>query len=234
MTNNTVFTGTELISDKSAVPFEFNKIAGKYDLATFLNQGYTNDLQRSVDRLELKGNEYAADLCCGTGKSTICLLKNLPQGKVLGIDNSKEMLNQAVKKYSDRIRSDRLEFQVQDVMNLNLPDNCLDIIFMAYGIRNMPDYEKCLANLFRILKPGGKICFHEYSLNDKFFYRLYWKIIGYLIVIPFSTLVTGSSRIFKYLVKSVVEFPSPQKFLILMNKAGFINTIRLPITSNKS
>jgi len=57
----------DLLINKVTVPNEFDKIARYYNLATFLNQGYQKDLQRSVNRMQLKGDEYVADLCCGTG-----------------------------------------------------------------------------------------------------------------------------------------------------------------------
>ena len=139
-----------LLKNKKSVPSEFDSVAKKYDLATFLSQGYQDDLQLSVDRMKLKGNEYLADLCCGTGKSTQACLNNLKNGRVLGIDNSKEMLEVAKAKFS----SENSEFVQSDVMELDYPDNSFDAIFMAYGIRNMPDYEKCLINLKRMLKPG--------------------------------------------------------------------------------
>ncbi|MFC2093553.1 class I SAM-dependent methyltransferase [Bacteroidota bacterium] len=218
----------DLLINKVTVPNEFDKIARYYNLATFLNQGYQKDLQRSVNRMQLKGDEYVADLCCGTGKSTFSCLKNLLDGKVVGIDNSEEMLHVARSKYATTDSSGKIKFMKMDVMNLDFPNKNLDAIFMAYGIRNMPDYKKCLKNLYRVIKPGGKICFHEYSLKEKFLYKLYWKFIGYVIVIPFSTVITRNTSIFRYLVKSVLEFPSPSKFLALLNEIGFENCKRLP------
>jgi len=227
-----------LFKNKSDVPFEFNRVAKKYDVATFLSQGYQKDLQRSVDRLNLQGDELVLDLCCGTGKSTISCLNNLPNGKVIGIDNSEVMLNVAEEKYYHRYDRNKLEFFQKDVMELDYDDNSVDAIFMAYGIRNMPDYSKALRNLFRILKPGGKIAFHEYSLNQNFISHLYWKILGYFVVIPVSTIISGSSTIFKYLVKSVDEFLSPNDFTNLLCETGFTNvkehnmpTWRKPILS---
>ena len=108
-------------------------------------------------------------------------------------------------------------------MELNYGENSIDAIFMAYGIRNMPDYEKALLNLYHILKPGGKIAFHEYSLNKNILSRLYWKILGYVLIIPISTLISGSSAIFKYLVESVDKFLSPGEFITLLTKIGFVN-----------
>lgn len=212
-----------LFQNRTKVPFEFNRVAKKYDLATFLSQGYQSDLQRSADRLDLKGNELVLDLCCGTGKSTVCCLQNLTDGKVIGIDNSEEMLRVAEEKYSNKYERGKLEFLQKDVMDLDYDDNNVDAILMAYGIRNMPDYKKCLQNLLRILKPGGKIAFHEYSLNKNLLSHLYWKFLGYGVVIPISTMLSGSSTIFKYLVKSVDNFLPPQEFKNLLSEAGFVN-----------
>ena len=218
-----------LFKDKSQVPAEFNRVAKKYDTATFLSQGYQKDLQRSVDRLGLSGDELVLDLCCGTGQSTICVLNRLNSGKVIGIDNSEEMLIVAKQKYSGSYEKAKLEFVKQDVMNINYDDESVEAIFMAYGIRNMPDYKVCIENLYRILKPGGKIAFHEYSLNSNFLAHIYWMFLGHGLVIPVSALISGSTTIYKYLVKSVSEFPSPDDFINLLRNAGFINVMRKPM-----
>lgn len=217
----------QLLYDKKSVPIEFNRVAKNYDFATFLSQGYQKDLHLSASRMQLSGNEYIADLCCGTGKSTEACLNNLTTGKLLAIDNSKEMLEMAKTKFSSR----NVSFSLEDVMELNYPDETFDAIFMAYGIRNMPDYNKCLTNLKRMLKPGGVICFHEYSLNDNFAAKLYWMILGYTVIIPISTILSGSSKIYQYLVKSVLEFPSPDKFQETLKLNGFVKVKRLPMPS---
>jgi ubiquinone/menaquinone biosynthesis methyltransferase len=224
-------TPDTLIKNKSDVPSEFNRIAKRYDLATFLSQGYQKDLQTSVDRMNLKGDEYLADLCCGTGKSTIACLNNLPNGKVIGIDNSEGMLEAAREKLLPKFEKDKVTFAQQDVMNLDLPDNSFDAIFMAYGIRNMPDFEICVRNLHRILKPGGKICFHEYAISKSFASKLYWKILGNFLIIPFAGLTTGSTKIFRYLIKSVETFISPDEFIELLKKIGFENIKHTPLGS---
>jgi ubiquinone/menaquinone biosynthesis C-methylase UbiE len=116
-------------------------------------------------------------------------------------------------------------------MNLDLADNSLDAIFMAYGIRNMPDFENCVRNLHRVLKPGGKVCFHEYSISKSFASKLYWKFLGYFLIIPFAGLTTGSTKIFRYLIKSVETFLSPNEFTDLLKKAGFENVTHAPLGS---
>lgn len=216
-----------LINNKKSVPSEFNKVAHKYDVATLLSQGYQKDLDLSAQRMNLKGDESIIDLCCGTGKSTEACLTQLPNGNILAIDNSEEMLSVAKRKFTNN----NLTFELADAMELDYPDETFDAIFMAYGIRNMPDYNKCLINLKRMLKPNGLICFHEYSLKENFLSRLYWKILGYTAIIPISTALSGSSNIYKYLVKSVLEFPSPKNFIGILKQNGFLKMERLPMPS---
>ncbi len=220
-----------LLRDKKDVPAAFNIIARRYDLATCLSQGYQQDLQTSVDRMKLKGNELVADLCCGTGKSTIACLNNLPDGTVIGIDNSEGMLRVAREKLSAQVENAKVRFVQNDVMNLTPDDVRYDAIFMAYGIRNMPDAARCIRNLHRLLKPGGTICFHEYAINKSFFSRLYWRCIGYGFILPFAGLLTGSTAIFRYLITSVEHFLSPEGFTALLRQEGFEDVTHAPLVS---
>jgi ubiquinone/menaquinone biosynthesis methyltransferase len=217
-----------LMENKAAVPKEFNKISRRYDLATFFHHGYAADLRSSVKRMELRGDERLLDLCCGTGKSTLPCLEALPRGSVVGVDFSEGMLEEAKRRLLPRFEG-RIELQLQDAMALDFPDESFDVIFMAYGIRNMPDPEACLRQLSRLLKPGGQICFHEYSLANRWYARPYWLVLGYGFVLPFCTLLTGTSRIFRYLIKSVDRFPRPTDFLKMLEEAGFEGGVAQPL-----
>jgi ubiquinone/menaquinone biosynthesis methyltransferase len=223
-------TATILLKNKKEVPSEFDKIASRYDLATYLSQGYMDDLRISAQRMKLKGNETVLDLCCGTGKSTLACLEQVANGKVVGVDNSKEMLEAAKQKLETPYKG-KVSFQLQDAMLLDFPDNSFDAIFMAYGIRNMPDYDKCVQNLYRILKPGGTICFHEYSLAENIYAKPYWAVMGYGFIVPFCTLLTGNFTIFNYLVKSVMTFLRPSVFIQLLAKNNFNNVEAIPLKS---
>ena len=214
---------SQLLKDKALVPNEFNRIAVKYDFATFLSQGYQDDLDTSAERMNLRGDEHVLDLCCGTGKSTLACLKFLPKGTVVGVDNSSGMLAEAEKKINSGKGEKKVKFILNDAMNLDFPDNSFDAVFMAYGLRNMPDYEKAIQGIHRVLKPGGKICIHDYSLKKNFFVKAYWAVLGYGFIVPFCTLISGSSTIYQYLIKSVLKFLSPQQIVDLMEHNGFEN-----------
>lgn len=228
-TSTNKHTSDFLIENKVNVPKEFNRIASRYDFATSMSQGYLQDLFTSARRMNLKGNEYVLDLCCGTGKSTLACLNFLPNGKIIGVDNSEEMLAIAHKKFSTEINSGKASFLLKDAMNLDFAENTFDAIFMGYGLRNMPDYEACIQGLYYILKPGGTLCIHDYSLADTWYAKPYWKILGYGFIIPISTLLTGSSTIFKYLIKSVLNFLTPNQVKELLEKNGFTEVKAQPL-----
>jgi ubiquinone/menaquinone biosynthesis methyltransferase len=210
-----------LIENKVAVPKEFNKIARRYDMATGLSQGYQSDLHRSATYLQLKGNETVLDLCCGTGKSTAAVLPYITTGKVIGVDNSEEMLQVAGEKFASEIKAGKLQLQLQDAMKLTFEAASFDGIFMAYGLRNMPDYDKSLAQLLPLLKPNGKLVIHDYSLSDTWHSAAYWWILGYVFILPISFLTTGETNIFSYLIKSVLNFLGPKELEAKMKATGF-------------
>lgn len=210
-----------LIENKVAVPKEFNKIARRYDMATGLSQGYQSDLNRSATYLGLQGHETVLDLCCGTGKSTAAVLPYITTGKVIGVDNSEEMLQVAGEKFSNEIKAGKLQLQLQDAMKLNFEPASFDAIFMAYGLRNMPDYDKSLAQLLPLLKPNGKLVIHDYSLSDTWYSAAYWWVLGNVFILPISYLTTGETNIFSYLIKSVLNFLGPKELEAKMKATGF-------------
>jgi ubiquinone/menaquinone biosynthesis methyltransferase len=212
-----------LFENKKIVPKEFNKVAGKYDFATAMSQGYQEDLNRSGNLLQLKGDELIIDLCCGTGKSTLSFLPKITTGKVICIDNSEGMLDVAKEKFAKEIAAGKVELSLQDAMDLNITPNSADAIFMAYGLRNMPDYEQCIANLFSVLKPGGQLVIHDYSLIEAWYVKPLWAILGYGFIVPFCTVVSGSANIYTYLIKSVLNFLNPGQIKSLLENNGFEN-----------
>lgn len=212
---------TPLIDNKTSVPREFNRIAARYDLATGLSHGYQEDLERSAAFLGLQGHEQVLDLCCGTGKSSAAVLPYLTTGTLTCVDNSEEMLVEAGRKFTEEIKAGKVRLSLQDAMQLDFPENSFDAIFMAYGLRNMPDYGRHVEGLYRILKPGGKLVIHDYALADTWYARPMWTVLGYGFIVPFCTLLTGSSRIFTYLVQSVLKFLSPAEIQALLESKGF-------------
>ena len=148
---------------------DFDQIAGRYDLLTRMNPGYTSHLAWSAQRLHLGPDSRILDLCCGTGLSTRALLATYPDAaEIVGLDASSGMLRYATAHVKARGKRPALRFVVGDAMD---PAAALgadaagsfDGILMAYGIRNVPDADRCLDALLHTGHPVGKIPAHEAS-----------------------------------------------------------------------
>jgi ubiquinone/menaquinone biosynthesis C-methylase UbiE len=215
---------------KAGIASAFNRVASRYDLLSALNPGYHKHLSWSAERLEIHDEGEGTrilDLCCGTGLSTEPLVGLYPKAKIVGLDKSEGMLSKARTK--DALRS--VEFVAGDGMDpaasgVNGP---FDAILMAYGIRNMPDPDTCLDNVRDLIAPGGVICFHEYSVADSLWSRSIWNLVLFSIVIPLAFLTTGSTDIFRYLRRSVLEFDGRRAFEQRLRRAGFIDVETLPM-----
>ena len=210
----------ELLTAREAVPDAFDDVASSYDLLTALNPGYRKHLRASAARLGLHGEARVLDLCCGTGISTWAIAAELPKAEIVGLDASRGMLERArAKPFSRRVR-----FVHGDAMNLAATGvrGPFDGVLMAYGIRNVPDIDACLANLLPILRPGGRICFHEYSVADSRRSRLVWRLVTTLVVVPGGIATSGSGRLYRYLRRSVLDFDGVRGFEDRLRSAGFV------------
>ncbi len=208
---------------KQAVPHEFDQVARRYDLLTGMNPGYKKHLRWSAERMALgPGPETRIlDLCCGTGLSTEALVKTYPRAEVTGLDASAGMLEIAAGKPWARA----VRFVCGDAMDPAASDisGPFDGVLMAYGIRNMPDPDLCLARVFQLLRPGGTICFHEYSVRDSLKSRLIWNAVALGIIIPAGLLTSPRSDIYRYLRASVNHFDGVHGFQARLAQAGFVD-----------
>lgn len=214
-----------LRQQKAAVPHEFDHVARRYDLLTGLNPGYAKHLRWSAERMGLPpGPLDLLDLCCGTGLSTHALAHVHPQARITGLDASAGMLAVAAKKpWAHAVRwvcGDAMDPAASGV------PGPFDGILMAYGIRNMPDPDLCLRRLFALLKPGGVICFHEYSVRDSTWSRLVWNAVSLGIIIPAGLVTSPRSDIYRYLRASVNQFDGVSAFQARLARAGFIDQHR--------
>ena len=206
---------------KKEVPSNFNRVARWYDALQKMNRGYSEHLRLSAERLEVKAGARLLDLCCGTGLSTEALRKVYPQAPIDGVDASEGMLEVA----RNRGLEPPVNFILADVMELT-PDRLegpYDGILMAYGIRNMPDPDAALARLLPLLKPGGSICFHEYSVADSKWSRMVWNVVASAVIIPLGQLTSPGAPIYRYLRRSVLEFDGVTRFEQRLRDAGFVD-----------
>jgi len=187
------------------------------------------------------------DLCCGTGDMTMALDKYRPQPQnrvphlrdglivakvgeapqnsgptasqiapILAADFSRPMLALAEKKFAGH----NIVAIEADALHLPLTDNSIDLITIAYGFRNLASYEDGLAELHRVLRPGGQIGILECNRPEGITgaaYNLYFK----KILPRIGGLISGDRAAYAYLPASVERFPRPTRMLQLIGAAGF-------------
>lgn len=218
---------TTLSEQKREVPHDFDRVAPTYDLLTTLNPGYHRHLRLSAARLGASPSARILDLCCGTGASTEALLATYPHADVVGLDASTGMLEIARDKPVLRgvrfVHGDATDPAAAGVVGP------FDAILMAYGIRNVPDAERCLRNLRSLLRPGGTICFHEYSVAGSRRARVVWDAVAWGVIVPGGLLTAPKSPIYRYLHRSVRAFDSVAAFEARLRAAAFDDVRTLPM-----
>jgi demethylmenaquinone methyltransferase/2-methoxy-6-polyprenyl-1,4-benzoquinol methylase len=217
---------SETATKKEQVASMFNNISGTYDfLNHFMSLGI-DILWRKKAIKELKSIKprIMLDVATGTGDFAFEAIKILAPEKIIGVDISEGMLDVARKKINERNLQHVFSVQTGDSEGLQFSDDHFDAITVAFGVRNYENLEKGLADMYRVLKPGGKIVILEFSKPRNFpikqGYNFYFKHITPTLGKIFSK----DNRAYCYLPESVAAFPDGEDFIRLMDKVGFKNT----------
>src|SRR4051812_2183968 len=158
------------LSKKQQVANMFDKIAFRYDfLNRFLSAGIdVSWRKKAIKQLQPLQPKYILDVATGTGDVAILTQKMLHPTKITGIDISEGMLNIGRKKIEKLGLQNQVELLQGDSETIGFPDNSFDAIIVAFGVRNFQNLEKGLAEMLRVLKPGGKLVVLEFSRPKQF------------------------------------------------------------------
>jgi demethylmenaquinone methyltransferase/2-methoxy-6-polyprenyl-1,4-benzoquinol methylase len=197
----------------------FDRIAGRYELLnTVMTAGLNRLWNREVVRATgLRQGDEALDLACGTGSLTRDLAKMVGEnGRVLGIDFSKEMLRIAETRPAPNV-----EYRLGDATNLEgIPSTAFDAATIAYGARNIPDLDALFSEMVRTLRPGGvAVCLEIARPTNKVsaaFYGLWFD----RIVPRLGARISGDAQAYSYLPESVKEFVAPERLSDIMERNG--------------
>jgi len=223
---------SETATKKEQVASMFNNISGTYDfLNHFMSLGI--DIlwrKKAIRMLKSIQPRVMLDVATGTGDFAFESIKILKPEKIVGVDISEGMLDVARKKIAERNLGSVFSVQLGDSEGLQFDDNHFDAITVAFGVRNYENLEKGLADMFRVLKPGGKIIVLEFSKPRKFpikqLYNFYFKYVTPV----FGKLFSKDNRAYEYLPESVAAFPDGQAFNTLMTKVGFKQATDIRLT----
>ena len=208
-----------------AVREMFSGIAGKYDfLNHFLSLNIDKRWRRKVrSKLQdiLKEKEsMVLDVACGTGDLSLELQRD-SAATVIGTDFCRPMLAVAYEKTAKS--GCRIPYVEADAMALSFSDGSFDALTIAFGLRNLPNFRNGLAELHRVLKPGGKIVILEFSSPVVPGFRQLFNFYFSRVLPRIGGVVSGSRGAYEYLPDSVSRFPDQQELAEMMRQTGFAN-----------
>lgn len=201
----------------------FSGVAPRYDLLNHLlslniDKRWRARTVRRLDPILRRPDARVLDLCCGTGDLLI-ELEAVAGRKLLGSDFCHPMLTAAGAKLGKRRLASAL--YEADALRMPLADGSLDLLTVAFGVRNFANYRKGFAEMRRVLKPGGTAAILEFShppnplfraVNDLYCNRILPRIGGW---------ISGSQQAYSYLPSSVKKFPNAEELAQALREAGF-------------
>ena len=199
----------------------FDRIAGVYDL---MNSAMTAGMHhrwraRAVDAAAIGAGGSALDICCGTGDLTMELARRVgPSGRVIGSDFSERMLELARRK-SPGQRAATPSFEWADALELPYEDASFDAVTVGFGVRNLAELDRGIAEMRRVLRPGGRLVILEITHPTRpplsgFFSVWFDRLV------PLIGTLAGDRDAYSYLPESVKRFPPPDRLAALLDEAG--------------
>ncbi len=212
---------------KEQVKDIFNDIAPKYDLLNHLlslniDKGWRRKAMKYIDK---GGHGHLLDVACGTGDFSIAAYRAGVR-QITGIDISANMVEVGRRKIRELGLEPYIDLQVGDTEQMEFADQSFDVVTVAFGVRNFEHLKIGLQEMWRVLRPGGKVIILEFSMPERFpmkqLYRLYFRHILPTI----GGWVSGNKQAYTYLPESVMKFPQGEAFLNILKECGFVAPIQ--------
>ena len=211
-------------SKKQEVAEMFDNISARYDfLNHFLSLGIDKIWRRkAINQLRSTPVKKLIDIATGTGDFAIAALKLNPE-EVIGLDISAGMLavgeQQMIKNKVDSI----IKMQLGDSENIPYDSNYFDALTVGFGVRNFENLELGLAEMLRVLKPGGKAVILEFSKPKRFPIKQIFGFYSRYFIPFFGKRISKDAQAYSYLPESVAAFPEGKDFEEILHKIGYKN-----------
>ena len=203
----------------------FSSIARRYDLNnTLLSLGLHHRWKQSaVATAGLREGDQALDLCTGTADLALLMAKQVgPTGRVFGLDFNEAMLEIGRRKVLRTGLSDRVTLTLGNALSLQLQPESLDAVTVAFGVRNVADLGLVFREMWRVLKPGGRVVCLEFSRPTSAIFRWLYHLYSFRLLPYLGRIVSGDrTGVYHYLPASILEFPDQESLALLMRKSGF-------------
>lgn len=210
-------------SKEERVHHVFEKIYTNYDSMNSIISFQRHIAWRKdvMKRMKVKKGSKALDVCCGTGDWSISLAEAVgTDGSVIGLDFSQNMLSIAKNKQKE-LNLEQLTLLHGNAMELPFEDNSFDYVTIGFGLRNVPDYMRVLKELYRVVKPHGKVVCLETSQPTLIGYRQLYYFYFRFIMPLIGRMFAKSFKEYAWLHESAKNFPDKKELRQMFSQAGF-------------
>jgi demethylmenaquinone methyltransferase / 2-methoxy-6-polyprenyl-1,4-benzoquinol methylase len=196
----------------------FDQIAPRYTLMNSLLSLTLDRLWRRVlvEKASVSPHEKILDIACGTGDVLELIEENYPQALVFGLDVSFGMLRQTANAQPGS------SLVLADALNSPFLSGSFDLLTIAFGFRNMPDYKRFLQEALRLLKPGGRLLILELTQPERWWMRFANTLYLHSALPFWSWVFARDPQAYAYLRNSIKEFPSQPEVLEMLRDATFV------------
>ncbi|MDC6390220.1 bifunctional demethylmenaquinone methyltransferase/2-methoxy-6-polyprenyl-1,4-benzoquinol methylase UbiE [Maribacter sp. PR1] len=226
----TPYKGSNL-GKKAQVTQMFDTISTDYDgLNRVISFGIDVKWRKKVVALLKKESPNTIlDIATGTGDLAIAMV-NTGAEKIVGLDISPGMLDVGKKKIQEKNLSPIIEMIVGDSENLSFETNSFDAVTVSFGVRNFENLEIGLAEILRVLRPGGTLAILETSVPTKTPFKLGYRFYTKYILPAIGRLFSKDNSAYSYLSESAAAFPHGENFNNILREIGFIDVVNQPQT----
>ncbi|MBT3299080.1 MAG: bifunctional demethylmenaquinone methyltransferase/2-methoxy-6-polyprenyl-1,4-benzoquinol methylase UbiE [Candidatus Marinimicrobia bacterium] len=210
----------------------FASVTDKYD---FLNRflSLRRDVawrKRTVSEMKFFNTNRFLDVATGTGDLALNCANTYPDVSVVGVDFVQEMVNNGLKKVESQNLNNRVKLKWGDATNIEYKDNSFDVTAIAFGIRNIPDKQKALSEMKRVIVDDGQVMVLELTTPEPGFWRNTYSFYLNGVLPKLAKWFTKNPAAYEYLADSIMNFPTRKEFVELMESRGLKNCKAIPLT----
>jgi demethylmenaquinone methyltransferase/2-methoxy-6-polyprenyl-1,4-benzoquinol methylase len=212
----------------------FNTIAKHYDfMNTLLSFGIHHIWKRlAVRMMDLAPGSRVLDVCGGTGDLSILAAKRIgPEGRVIVYDINRAMMLAGLHKVAKKDIEHRIRYVQGDAEFISFPEGDFDAVMVGFGIRNVTNMKKGFEEMYRVLKPGGKMMCLEFSKPTFTPFRWLYDIYSFYIMPFLGEMIAGSRTAYTHLPETIRMWPLPDELTTILKDIGFADVSHRKLTN---